>query len=36
MNIHKNARLTFVRRLETVQAAVDCKLALAASASERR
>ena len=33
MNIHKNARLTFARRLEMVQAVVDRKLTLAGSAS---
>jgi transposase InsO family protein len=32
MNIHKNARLTFTRRLEMVQAVVDRKLTLAAAA----
>jgi transposase InsO family protein len=33
MNIHKNARLTFARRLEMVQDVVDRKLTLAASAA---
>jgi transposase-like protein len=33
MNIHKNARLTFVRRLEMVLDVIECKLTLAATAA---
>ena len=36
MNIHKNARLTFTRRLEMVQDVTECKLTYAAAAAKHQ
>jgi transposase InsO family protein len=36
MNIHKNARLTFTRRLEMVQDVIECKLTYAAAAAKHQ
>src|SRR5690349_1543977 len=33
MNIHKNARLTFARRLEMMQDVVDCRMTFTAAAA---